>query len=51
MMSWWHQIQDRPFLGEFKEDSNRILWRKDGMWDRFIIFDLIHPNPKLDDRE
>ena len=23
MMDWWHKIQGKPFLGEFKEDSRR----------------------------
>ena len=49
MIRWLHRLQDKLFLGEYKEDSRRSFYKRDRMWDRFIISYLICPNPKLDD--
>ena len=51
LMSWWHKIQGKPFLGEFKENLRRSLYKRYEIWGRFIVSYLIRLNPKLDDGE
>ena len=51
MMSWWHKIQGKPFLGESKEDQRRSFYKRYGIWGRYIVSYLIYPNTKMDDGE
>ena len=50
MMSWWHKIWGKPFLGRFHWILGEVS-RRDKIWDRYIVSYLIYPNPKIENAE